>query len=158
MEALAAEFPWLMAAETVSFTKPVTAEDIHLFARVTGDHDPIHVDPEAARAAGFADIIAHGGLTLGLVSTTASRISQLAKSRGFPGVSVSLGYDRIRFPRPVLAGEMLTARYTLGRWDPAKRRTVSAIAVTAADGAVVAAGEHVMAWIMPAAPASAGSA
>lgn len=154
MAALAAGFPWLAADETVSFAKRITAEDIHLFARITGDHDPIHVDPQAARAAGFADIIAHGGLTLGLVSTTASRISQLAKSRGFPGVSVSLGYDRVRFPRPVLAGEELVATYRLSRWDAAKRRTISAIAVTGSDGAVVVAGEHVMAWLMPADRAS----
>lgn len=156
MTGLAADFPWLAAGETVSFGKRITAEDIHLFARITGDHDPIHVDPPAARAAGFADIIAHGGLTLGLVSTTASRISQLAKSRGFPGVSVSLGYDRVRFPRPVLAGEDLTATYRLGRWDPVKRRTISTITVTSGDGATVVAGEHVMAWLMPADRASAG--
>jgi len=153
--ALAQDFPWLEAGETVRFTKAVTEEDILLFARVTGDHDPVHVDAAYARAAGFADIIAHGGLTLGLASATASRISQLAKSRGFPGISVSLGYDRVRFPHPVIAGETLTARYSLGRWDAARRRSISPVEITAADGAVVAVCDHVMAWLMPQAPASA---
>ena len=149
---------FVAVGDKAEFQKTIRESDLLAFSEITGDRDPIHVDEAYAAKSVFGKRIAHGALVMGLLSTTASMISRRAVERGAKGVSVSLGYDRIRFPRPVLAGETLTARYTLGRWDPAKRRTISAIAVTAADGTVVAAGEHVMAWIMPAAPASGGSA
>ena len=83
--------------------RDVTQERIDAFAEVTGDHQWIHVDPERCRAAGLGGTIAHGYLTLSLL--TLLRQSLQGISMELPAkMGVNYGSDRVRFINPVPAG------------------------------------------------------
>ncbi len=75
----------------------VTQEQIDTFARATGDHQWIHVDPEKAAHGPFGTTIAHGYLTLSLVPML---VWQVYRVEGLK-MSVNYGADKLRFPAPV---------------------------------------------------------
>lgn len=140
---------FLEAGEQAEYTRTITAADIAAFAAISGDDDPVHVDEEFARRSAFGRCIAHGALVMGLLSTTASMMSRRSVSRGATGTPVSAGYDRIRFVRPVFAGETLTARYTIEEVDDARGRTRARLLVVNEDGQTCLVGTHMLAWVPP---------
>jgi acyl dehydratase len=78
----------------------ITQGRVDEFADATGDHQWIHVDRERARAGPFGGPIAHGYLTLSLVSYFLPRVWRVD---GF-GMGVNYGLERLRFPAPVPVG------------------------------------------------------
>ncbi len=138
---------YVEVGDRAEFSKTITETDLALFAAVSGDFDPIHVDEAYARTTPFGRRIAHGCLSLALLSTVSALISRRARDRGSRGTSVSLGYDRIRFLAPVFVGDTLTARYTVLELDPATQRSRSKVEVLKADGELAVAGEHLMKWL-----------
>ena len=62
---------------------------------------------------------------MGLLSTTASMISRRSVERGAEAVPVSIGYDRIRFIKPVFINDTVTARYIIEEIDPEQGRSRS---------------------------------
>jgi 3-hydroxybutyryl-CoA dehydratase len=135
--------------EVATFTKTVTERDLLLTAEITGDHDPLHVDEAYAATTPYGKRIAHGALVLGLLSTTASAIAHRAIAGGAEGVPVSLGYDRVRFLRPVFIGDTLTARYLVERVDPTRGRSESACEVANQAGETCLVACHIMKWVPP---------
>lgn len=83
---------------------------IDRFADATLDHQYIHIDPEKAAASPFGGTIAHGFLTLSLLSC----LRELTPSICVPETktTVNIGFDRVRFIRPVRAGSKVRARWT----------------------------------------------
>lgn len=80
---------------------------IDAFADVTGDRQYIHVDPErAARESPFGRTVAHGYLTLSLLSQMVGQV--LPKPEGF-GTQINYGLNRVRFLHPVPAGSRVRA-------------------------------------------------
>jgi acyl dehydratase len=75
----------------------VDQEQIDTFARATGDHQWIHVDPEKAAQGPFGGTIAHGYLTLSLVPMLVWEIYAVEGAR----MGVNYGADKLRFPAPV---------------------------------------------------------
>lgn len=138
---------FVAAGETAEFSKTLTASDIDQFAAISGDFDPIHVDDAHARTTQFGRRIAHGILSMAILSTVSAMISARARERGSRGTSVSMGYDRIRFLKPVFIGDTLTARYTILELDPVARRSRSKVEVVKAGGELVVVGEHLMKWL-----------
>ncbi len=88
----------------------ITQEMINTFADVTKDHQWIHVDLEKANAGPFGGPIAHGFLTLSLVSYLSAQIGP--KIDGVAG-ALNYGADRLRFLNPVPAGSQVHARSRL---------------------------------------------
>ena len=84
---------------------------------------------------------------LGLLSSCASMMSKRSAERGAKAVSVSLGYDKIRFLVPVFIGDTLTARYTIEEIDPEAARSRSKVEVIKSSGELCLAGIHVMKWV-----------
>jgi len=81
------------------------------FAKVTGDHQWIHVDPERARTESrFGRTIAHGFLTLSLISRLSSEAVEV---RGNFGMRINYGLNRLRFPAPVPEGSRIRVRLAL---------------------------------------------
>jgi acyl dehydratase len=78
----------------------ITQERVNLFADATDDHQWIHVDPERARQGPFGAPIAHGYLTLSLVSRF---LPEIVTVKGI-SMGVNYGVDRVRFPSPVRVG------------------------------------------------------
>jgi 3-hydroxybutyryl-CoA dehydratase len=140
---------FLEVGETATFSKTITEADLVLFAGITGDFDPIHVNEEYAKASAFGRRIVHGGLVMGLLSTTASMMSRRSVERGSKAVSVSLGYDRVRFLRPVFINDTLTARYTIEELDTGAARSRSRVEVVNQSGELCLAGTHIMKWVLP---------
>ena len=83
---------------------------IDAFAEVTEDRQFIHVDPEAARATPFGGPIAHGFLTLAMLSAFAE--DALPEISGV-AMRVNYGFDRLRFLAPVPAGARVRGRFKL---------------------------------------------
>jgi acyl dehydratase len=135
--------------EEASFAKTIGEADLLMFSAISGDFDPIHVNEDYARKTTFGRRIAHGGLVMGLLSTTASMISRRAVERGSKGVSVSLGYDKIRFLHPVFIGDTLTAHYHIEEIDTDAGRSRSRVEVVNQNGELCLAGTHVMKWLPP---------
>ncbi len=138
---------YLEIGETATFSKTITEADLVLFAGLTGDFDPIHVNEEYAKRTAFGRRIVHGSLIMGLLSTTASMISRRSVARGSKAVSVSLGYDKVRFLRPVFINDTLTARYTVEAIDTAAARSCSKVEVLNQSGELCLAGTHIMKWV-----------
>jgi acyl dehydratase len=89
----------------------VTQDRIEKFANATEDHQWIHVDPErAARESPFGGSIAHGFLTLSLLSHF---LKQAVQVRSGVGMSINYGLNKVRFPAPVPAGSAVRARVSL---------------------------------------------
>ena len=86
---------------------------IDMFAEATGDHQWIHVDPEAAAAGPFGATIAHGYLTLALTNLL---LPQIVRVDGI-SMGINYGVNRVRFPQPVLVGSRLRASGTLTTAD-----------------------------------------
>ena len=99
----------LITEEWTDWSDPleITQDMINTFADVTSDHQWIHVDLEKANAGPFGGPIAHGFLTLSLVSHLASQIGP--KVEGAIG-GLNYGGDRLRFLAPVPAGASVHAR------------------------------------------------
>ncbi len=89
----------------------VTQPLIDAFARTTGDRQWIHTDPERAKTESpFGRTIAHGFLTLSLLSRLAS---QALKVQGDFKMAINYGLNRVRFPAPVPVGSRIRGRFTL---------------------------------------------
>jgi 3-hydroxybutyryl-CoA dehydratase len=124
--------------ETAVFSKTVGESDVYLFAGITGDLDPNHVDEEFCKRTPFGRRIAHGALIVGYMSTTSTMITQ-----GFGRPILSLGYDRIRFIKPVFIGDTVTVTYRIAQIDIEKERTISNVEVTNQNGDLVAVATHI---------------
>lgn len=131
----------------VTFSKTVSESDVYLFAGITGDLSPNHVNAEFMKTTPYGQRVAHGALLVGYMSAASS----LAVERGLKvidGMSpVSLGYDRVRFLKPVFIGDTITVAYNVTRTDTEARRSYAGIAVTNQHGETVAIATHVMKWI-----------
>jgi acyl dehydratase len=83
----------------------ITQDRVNLFADATEDHQWIHVDPERAAKGPFGHTIAHGFLTLSLVSAL---VPQLIEVRGI-SMAINYGTNKVRFPSPVPVGSLIRA-------------------------------------------------
>ncbi len=101
---------------------------IDAFAETTLDHQFIHVDPEAAKATPFGSTIAHGFLTLSLLSHFAEAV--LPEISGL-AMSMNYGFDRVRFVAPVRAGSRVRGVFSLAALEQqADHRFQMRLAVT----------------------------
>jgi acyl dehydratase len=89
----------------------ITQERIRMFAEATEDHQWIHLDPDRAkRESPYGATIAHGFLTLSLISHLSQQVLQIQNG---VDMIVTYGLNRVRFPAPVMAGSRVRARFTL---------------------------------------------
>lgn len=91
----------LHAGQEASLTKAFSARDVELFAKLTGDTNPLHLDPAYARSTSFQEPVVHGILINGLISAV---IGARMLGRGHV-----LLHQEIRFPAPVFVGEEVVA-------------------------------------------------
>jgi len=138
---------YLKVGDSVAFEKTVGESDVYLFAGITGDLSPNHVNEAFMKQSAYGRRIAHGALLIGFMSTASTLIIERHVKPGGDETPVSLGYDRIRFVGPVFIGDTVRVSYTIKRIEPEKRRSYGEIAVTNQDGATVAVGEHILKWV-----------
>lgn len=83
--------------------REITQEEVDLFAKVSGDHNPIHLDADFAAATPFGTRIAHGLLTLSLVVPLMGEVFSVTGA----GMGINYGLNRVRFPSPVPVGSRI---------------------------------------------------
>jgi len=92
----------------------VTQEQISTFDQLTGDEQWIHVDTERARTGPFGTTIAHGFLTLSLLSAMSATAFRVNDSR----MGVNYGLNKVRFPAPVPVDSHVRGRFQLIGYEP----------------------------------------
>ncbi len=92
----------------------ITQERIDTFAKAIEDFQWIHVDVERAKTSPFGGTIAHGFLTLSLLS----HLSEMTFTFSDRRMGVNYGLNRVRFTSPVPSGARVRARFTLAQYEP----------------------------------------
>ena len=93
-------FDEINVGDTANYSRLVTTREVELFAAVSGDHNPVHLDPEYAATTQFGECIAHGMLTGAFISAA------IAMELPGPG-TIYLG-QKLQFRSPVTLGDTLT--------------------------------------------------
>ena len=100
---------------------------IDTFAELTRDSYFIHVDPDRAKDTRFGGTIAHGFLTLSMLSWMAYEVCPAVEGSK---TSVNYGFDRLRFVSPVPSGSRIRGRFVLSAFDVKDNRWQARYAVT----------------------------
>jgi acyl dehydratase len=103
----------------------VSQERIDKFARVTGDLQSIHMDPELAAAGPFGTTVAHGLLTLGLVPGASYEVLPLEGA-----TILNYGLNRVRFPAPLPAGSRVRVSFRVESVEPVEGGVQVVLAAT----------------------------
>jgi len=119
----------LQVGQTVSIGKTITEADILMFAAVSLDTNPVHMNAEAAAASIFKERVAHGMLSAGLISAVLG--TQL------PGPGTIYLAQTLQFRRPVKIGDTVTATAEVTALDPEKKRATLRTVCTVAGKAVI---------------------
>ncbi len=107
-------FEDLQLGQTASLGKTITEADILLYAAVSADTNPVHINAEAAKELVFGERVAHGMLSAGLISgVLGTRL---------PGPGTIYLSQTLRFRTPVKIGATVTATVEVTALDPAKKR------------------------------------
>lgn len=121
---------------TATRTHTVTAEDIDLFAKVSGDTNPVHLDDEYAAGTMFGKRIAHGMLSISIISAILGN--------DLPGHgTIYLGQD-VKFKAPVYIGDTITATVELINYREDKRIATFKTTCTNQDDKLLVTGEAVV--------------
>ncbi len=118
------------------FTKTISETDIYLYAGITGDFNPAHVNEEFARTTSFGRRIAHGMLLGGLISNVLG--NQL------PGNGSIYISQTLAFLSPVYIGDTITVKVEVIEKRDEKRRIVCRTSCNNQKGTLVADGEAVI--------------
>ena len=135
---------YLKAGDEFHFSKTVGESDVYLFAGITGDLSPNHVDEREMAGTVYGGRIAHGALIVGYMSACSTMATARARDRG--ETPVSLGYDRIRFLKAVRIGDTIRVTYRVSQIDPARRRASAEVEVVNQRGELVAVAVHILKW------------
>ena len=112
-----------------TYAKTVTEADVVLFAGISGDSNPVHMDNEFAKGTMFKGRIAHGMLTASFISTVLGT--------RLPGPGCIYVSQNLKFRAPVRAGDTVEARVTVTEIIPEKNRVALRTVCTVGDKVVV---------------------
>jgi len=125
-------FDELAVGDSAKLVRTVTQADIELFASVSGDVNPAHLDKEYAEGSMFHGLIAHGMLSGSLFSTVLGTL--------LPGPGTIYLKQDLSFQRPVKPDDAITARVVVREKVPDKKRVVLDCTCTNQDGKTVVSG------------------
>jgi acyl dehydratase len=112
----------------VSEWTTITQDQIDTFADCTDDHQYIHVDPQAAAKTPFGGTIAHGFLTLSMLSSMAYQMPSIEGT----AMAVNYGFNKLRFVSPVRSGARIRGRFVLKAFEeirPGEIQTTMTVSV-----------------------------
>ncbi len=107
---------WVGKEVAVTSWLTVTQERINDFAKASGDYQWIHVDPERAAKSPFGATIAHGFLTMSLLSHFIYEATEIKSVK----MGINYGLNRLRFITPVKVNSDIRARFTLAAVEDLK--------------------------------------
>ncbi|MEM7134295.1 MAG: MaoC/PaaZ C-terminal domain-containing protein [Chloroflexota bacterium] len=132
--------------DNVSFTKTVSESDVYLFAGITGDLAPNHVNDEYMKRSKYGKRMVHGALLVGFISTASTMAIEKSRSSK-EETPVAVGFDRVRFIMPVFLGETITVTYTVDSIDLERRRSMADVKIVNQDGTLVCVATHLLQWV-----------
>ncbi len=124
--------------DSACFTKTISEADVYMYAGITGDFNPAHVNEVEAEKGLFGKRIAHGMLSAGLISAVLGTL--------LPGPGTIYMGQELRFTKPVCFGDTITATVTVAELIPEKNRAKLSTVCTNQHGDVVITGT---ATVMP---------
>jgi 3-hydroxybutyryl-CoA dehydratase len=126
----------LSIGDAASFRKTISESDVYLFAGITGDLNPVHVDAEFAKTTPFGARVAHGPLTFslcaGLLGTE------------LPGVGTIAVTNEVTYEAPVYIGDTIAVRVEVAALDAERNRATMAVTWHNQSGTQVASGTMVV--------------
>lgn len=123
----------ITVGDSAQFSKTLSESDIYLFAGITGDMNPIHIDEEYARTTFFKGRIAHGILLAGFISTIVGCY--------LPGPGVIYVGQELKFLAPARIGDTITARAEVTEVRPDTNRVVLLTTCANQHGTVLVEGQ-----------------
>ena len=129
-------FATFAVGQVAEMCKTVTETDVVLYAGITGDMNPVHIDAVAAAASQFGERIVHGMLTAGFISA--------ALAMKLPGPGAVYLSQSLRFVRPVRIGDTVTARVEVVEVLSTRRRLRLSTLCRNQQGETVVDGEAVV--------------
>lgn len=128
-----ATYDELQIGDSATFTKTVSETDIYMFAGITGDMNPAHVDAVSAAEGMFKQRIAHGMLSASFISTVIAM--------KLPGPGTIYAGQNLQFRAPVFIGDTVTAKVEVSEMLDARKWVKMKTTVTNQDGKLVVDGE-----------------
>jgi len=122
--------------QSAEFSKTLSESDIYLFAGISGDLNPFHINEEYAKNTFFKGRIAHGMLLAGFISTVVGCY--------LPGPGAIYVSQDLRFLAPARVGDTITAKAVVKEMDTDKNRVILQTTCTKQDGTVVVDGKAVV--------------
>ena len=126
----------LSIGDAAESRKTISESDVYLFAGVSGDFNPLHVDAEYAKTTPFGARVAHGPLTFslcaGLLGTE------------LPGLGTVAVSNQITYEAPVFIGDTIAVRVEVAALDADRNRATMAVTWRNQDGTQVASGSMVV--------------
>jgi acyl dehydratase len=110
----------------------LTTEHVRLYSQITGDLNPLHIDPAFAAATRFKKLIVQGGLTSGLLNAIVAM--------DLPGPGTVFLETHWRFTNPVFIGDTITAEVEILEVHPTKPVTRISVHIVRSDGETVLEG------------------
>lgn len=129
-------FDEISIGDIAQLSKTISKRDVELFANITGDENPVHLNEEYSKNTPFKKPIVHGMLTSGLISTL---LGNYLPGRGTIYVSQNL-----KFFLPVYLGDTVTATVEVVKKINDKKRVVLKTSVYNQEGRVVVGGEAIV--------------
>ena len=130
------KFEELKIGMSDSITKTITAKDVEMFAEISLDKNPVHIDEEYASKSIFKTRIAHGILTSGLISAVLG-----TKLPGEGSIYLS---QELKFMAPVFLGDTITATVEVAELISEKKRVIMTTTCTNQDGKNVIVGKAIL--------------
>lgn len=122
--------------DSAEFSKTISESDVYLFAGITGDLNPAHMNEEEASKTRFGGRIAHGMLVSGFISTVLGMY--------LPGPGTIYLSQEVKFTAPVKIGDTITAKAEVIALEPEKRKVTLRTTVTKQDGVIAVEGQAVV--------------
>ncbi len=131
----------LQVGDTASMSKLVSDEDVRVFAEISGDKNPVHLDDAFAATTVFKKRIAHGALSSALISAVLGMV--------MPGPGTIYLSQNLKFKAPVYIGDQITARVAVTAYRADKRIATLNTQVFNQDEKLVMEGEAVVIAPLP---------
>ena len=128
-----------------TFSKTISESDVYLFAGITGDFSPNHINRQYMERSSYGRLMAHGALLVGFMSTVSTMA--IAETREADEIPVSVGYDRIRFLQPVFLGDTVTVTYKIIEIEHSRKRSYADIELINQNRELVAVAKHILQWV-----------
>lgn len=122
----------ISVGDSEKFSKTISESDVYLFAGVTGDFNPAHIDEEYAKNTYFKKRIAHGILSGGLISTVIGT--------KLPGPGSIYREQQLKFLAPVYIGDTVTAKVEVKEMNTEKNKITLQTTCHNQDGVMVVDG------------------